>query len=75
MSRPPSKAPLHNVKHGGVLHARNMILTVHTEDMPRITNGERVTTERFSDAFSCVSVRFGFMELPDLPRALEDGPR
>ncbi|KQO57331.1 potassium transport protein Kup [Methylobacterium sp. Leaf86] len=63
-------ALLHNVKHNGVLHAHNMVLTVHTEDVPRITDGERVTVERLSDAFSCVSVRFGFMELPDLPRAL-----
>ena len=65
-------ALLHNVKHNWVLHAHNMILTVHTEDVPRITDGQRVTIKRLSDAFSCVSVRFGFMELPDLPRALAE---
>lgn len=65
-------ALLHNVKHNRVLHAHNMILTVHTEDVPRITDGERVTIKKLSDAFSCVSVRFGFMELPDLPRALAE---
>ncbi|MER2263604.1 potassium transporter Kup [Methylobacterium oxalidis] len=63
-------ALIHNVKHNRVLHAHNLILTVHTEDVPRITDGERVTVKRLSDAFSCVSVRFGFMEMPDLPRAL-----
>ncbi len=65
-------ALLHNLKHNRVLHAHNLILTVHTEDVPRITDGERVTIERLSDAFSSVSVRFGFMEFPDLPRALAE---
>jgi len=63
-------ALLHNVKHNRVLHAHNLILTVHTEDVPRITDGERVTIKQLSNAFSCVSVRFGFMELPDLPQVL-----
>ncbi|GJD93613.1 potassium transporter Kup [Methylobacterium iners] len=63
-------ALLHNLKHNRVLHAHNLILTVHTEDVPRVAEGERVTIERLGDAFSCVGVRFGFMELPDLPRAL-----
>ena len=65
-------ALLHNLKHNWVLHAHNMILTVQIEDVPRIIDGERVTVEKISDTFSSVSVRFGFMELPDLPRALAD---
>ena len=63
-------ALMHNVKHNRVLHAHNVILNVVTEDMPRLPDAERVTVRRLSDAFSCVSVRFGFMEIPDLPRAL-----
>ena len=63
-------ALMHNVKHNRVLHARNVILHVVTDDMPRVPDADRVTVKPFSDVFTCVTVRFGFMELPDLPRAL-----
>ncbi|TXN04808.1 potassium transporter Kup [Methylobacterium sp. WL103] len=63
-------ALLHNVRHNRVLHAQNLIVTVVTEDTPRIVGGERVRVERLSDSVSRASVRFGFMELPDLPAAL-----
>ena len=63
-------ALLHNVKHNRVLHAHNMVVHVVTEDVPRVTETERVRVKTLSDVFSCVTVHFGFMELPDLPRAL-----
>ncbi|KQT56143.1 potassium transport protein Kup [Methylobacterium sp. Leaf456] len=63
-------ALLHNVKHNRVLHAHSLIVTVVTEDVPRIVGGERVRVERLSEALSRATVRFGFMELPDLPAAL-----
>lgn len=65
-------ALIHNLRHNRVLHAHNMILTVTTEDVPRIADGQRVMVKRLSDNFSCVGVRFGFMELPDLPGALAE---
>ncbi|KMO31938.1 potassium transport protein Kup [Methylobacterium variabile] len=63
-------ALMHNVKHNHVLHARNFILHVVTDDLPRVQSAGRVTVKPLSNVFSCVTVRFGFMELPDLPRAL-----
>lgn len=72
----PGDAPgalLHNVKHNRVLHARNLIVHVVTEDLPRVPEAERVSTRGLSEAFTCVTVRFGFMELPDLPQALATG--
>ncbi|GJE48720.1 Low affinity potassium transport system protein kup [Methylobacterium tardum] len=69
----PDDAPgalMHNVKHNHVLHARNLILHVVTDDLPRVPEPDRVTVRRLSDAFSYVTLRFGFMELPDLPTAL-----
>ncbi|MGU3479012.1 potassium transporter Kup [Methylobacterium sp. D48H] len=69
----PDDAPgalMHNVKHSHVLHERNLILTVVTEEVPRVYEAGRVTVERLSDTFTGVTVRFGFTELPDLPRAL-----
>ena len=63
-------ALLHNLKHNKVLHEKNIILTVLTEEVPRLRDEGRVTTERLSERFARVTVRFGFMEGPDVPRAL-----
>jgi KUP system potassium uptake protein len=64
-------ALLHNMKHNKVLHDRNVILTVVVEEVPRLPDESRVTVEKLSDRFSRVTVRFGFMEPPDVPAALK----
>jgi KUP system potassium uptake protein len=64
-------ALLHNLKHNKVLHEKNVILTVTTEEVPRIRDSDRVTVETLSGAFSRAIVRFGFMEYPNVPQALE----
>jgi KUP system potassium uptake protein len=64
-------ALLHNLKHNKVLHEKNIILTVVTEEVPRLRDEDRVTSETLSDAFSRVTVRFGFMEHPNVPKALK----
>src|SRR5215208_1564900 len=63
-------ALLHNLKHNKILHERNVIMNVVTEDLPRIEETHRVTVERLSDSFARVTLRFGFMEEPNVPRAL-----
>ena len=63
-------ALLHNLKHNKVLHEQNVILNVVTDDRPRIGEHERLSVERLSDEFARVTVRFGFMETPNIPRAL-----
>ncbi|ANY77433.1 potassium transporter Kup [Microvirga ossetica] len=65
-------ALLHNLKHNKVLHDQNVILTVVTEEVPHLPEEGRVTTEKLSNRFSRVIVRFGFMESPNLPRALRE---
>ena len=65
-------ALLHNLKHNKVLHDQNVILTIVTEEVPRLPDEDRVTTEKLSDRFSRAIVRFGFMESPNLPRALRE---
>ena len=65
-------ALLHNMKHNKVLHDQNVILTVVTEEVPRLPDEGRVTVEKLSDRFSRVIVRFGFMESPNLPKALRE---
>lgn len=63
-------ALLHNLKHNKVLHERNIILTVETEDVPSLSDSERVTMEPVDDDFWLVSMRFGYMESPNIPRGL-----
>jgi KUP system potassium uptake protein len=64
-------ALLHNLKHNKVLHDHNIILTVVTEEVPRLRDEGRVAVEKLSERFSRVTVRFGFMEHPNVPKALE----
>jgi len=69
----PVSAPtalLHSLKHYKVLHEKNVILTIETADTPRIDPAERVRIEPVGQTFSRVVLRFGFMETPNVPRAL-----
>ncbi len=63
-------ALMHNLKHNKCLHERNVVLTVRTANVPRVPDSERVTIEILSEDFKTLSVTYGFMESPNLPRAL-----
>ena len=69
----PDFAPtalLHNLKHNKVLHEHNVILTIITTDTPRVTDEERVKITALSPHFSLVALKFGYMESPNVPKAL-----
>ncbi len=69
----PEFAPtalLHNLKHNKVLHEQNVILTIITADTPRVPETERVQITPLSTHFSRVSLKFGYMEQPNVPKAL-----
>ena len=69
----PEFAPtalLHNLKHNKILHEQNVILTIVTADTPRVQEDDRVTIAPVSQHFSRVSLRFGYMETPNVPKAL-----
>jgi KUP system potassium uptake protein len=69
----PEFAPtalLHNLKHNKVLHKHNVILTIVTADTPRVREDERVQMTQMSEHFSLVALRFGYMETPNVPKAL-----
>jgi KUP system potassium uptake protein len=69
----PSFVPtalLHNLKHNKVLHEHNVILTIETAQTPRVDPAERVRMETISERFAVVRLRFGFMETPNVPKAL-----
>lgn len=63
-------ALLHNLKHNKVLHEHNVILTIRTAETPRVDVIDRVRMESISDKFSTVRLNFGFMESPNVPKAL-----
>ncbi|MGD9804799.1 MAG: potassium transporter Kup [Hyphomicrobiaceae bacterium] len=70
----PYSAPtslMHNLKHNRVLHERNILLTIKTEDKPRIPRHERVQVERIADSFFRVVARYGFMETPNVPKIFD----
>jgi len=69
----PFSAPtalLHSLKHYKVLHEKNVILTITTADTPRVDPAERVRIEPVGETFSRIMLRFGFMETPNVPKAL-----
>jgi KUP system potassium uptake protein len=69
----PLSAPtalMHSLKHYKVLHEKNVILTIEIAPTPRVDVAERVRLEQISPSFSKVVLRFGFMESPNVPRAL-----
>jgi KUP system potassium uptake protein len=69
----PLSAPtalMHSLKHYKVLHEKNVILTIQTADTPRIKAAERVRIEPVGETFLRVVLRFGFMETPNVPKAL-----
>jgi KUP system potassium uptake protein len=70
----PSSAPtalLHSLKHYRVLHEKNIILSVETTHTPRVDEpGKRVRIEPLGSTFMRVMLRFGYMETPNVPKAL-----
>jgi KUP system potassium uptake protein len=69
----PESAPtalLHNLKHNKVLHEKNVVLTIVTTDTPRVVEEQRVRITELSPHFSLVALKFGYMETPNVPKAL-----
>jgi KUP system potassium uptake protein len=69
----PNSAPtalMHSLKHYKVLHEKNVILTIETASTPRVDPSERVRLEQMSPTFTKVALKFGFMETPNVPKAL-----
>ena len=73
MDRIPEGIPpplLHNLKHNKTLHERVVFLTVVTDEVPRLKEKERTRCEFLGPGFWRVTLHYGFMENPDVPRAL-----
>lgn len=63
-------ALLHNLKHNHVLHDRNVIVTVNAATTPRVADEDRFAMEQLADGFWRLRLTFGYMETPNVPKAL-----
>lgn len=75
MTASPEAVPtslLHNLKHNKVLHEHIFFVTVENLDQPEVTRGHRIALQELAPNIYRVMVRYGFMETPNLPRALEN---
>ena len=63
-------ALMHSLKHYKVLHEHNAILSVVTAQKPTVPDSERVKMQQINDLFMRVSMKFGYMEQPNIPKAM-----
>jgi KUP system potassium uptake protein len=68
-------ALLHNLKHNQVLHERVVLVTVQTMPTPHVNDMDRIYLHDMSKGFKRLIIRYGFMESPDVPGALEQCSR
>ena len=63
-------ALLHNLKHNKVLHARNLILTILTDEVPVVSPSQRLESDKLGAGFQRIIAHYGFMEEPNVPELL-----
>ncbi|MBL8837744.1 MAG: potassium transporter Kup [Alphaproteobacteria bacterium] len=66
------QALLHNLKHNKVLHERVVLLTIQTEDIPYVAPSDRIAVTELEKGFRRIVIHYGFMDQPDVPRAMEE---
>lgn len=59
-----------NVKHNKALHEKVLVVSVKTKDVPRVPEAERVAIEDLGHGVFKVKLYYGFMQQPNVPRAL-----
>ena len=67
------KAPpalVNNLRHNKVLHKQTLIVSVDTDEAPRVEPEERHRVTKVEPGVFLVLLTFGFMEEPDVPLAL-----
>ena len=71
-ARSVPRAMLHNFKHNGILHQTNLIVCVQTEEIPFVLKENRRHIEDLSCGLFAVTLRYGFMESPNIPAVLNE---
>src|SRR3546814_952096 len=57
--------------HNKVLHERNIVLHLVFVEEPWVGMDKRTTLQPFGNGFWRITMKFGFMNVPDVPRALQ----
>jgi KUP system potassium uptake protein len=73
MTRDPGHVPaalLHALKHYKVLHERVVMMQVETQDVPHVPGEQRLAIGELGKGFYTIRVRYGFMDQPNVVRAL-----
>jgi KUP system potassium uptake protein len=73
MTRDLSQVPvvlLHALKHYKTLHERVVLMQVKTEDVPHVPDEQRLEIDERGNGFYTMLVRYGFMDEPNVMRAL-----
>jgi KUP system potassium uptake protein len=74
MTSIPNVAPpvlLHHLKHNKMLHEKVLLMTLSSQEIPQVADGDRVTAEAKGSGLFQVHARYGFMESPNVPAILE----
>ena len=74
LTRTSQKVPpllIDHVTHMGALHRSVIALTILFEESPRIVDGSRCSVEKIAAGIWRVTMRFGFIEIPDLNASLK----
>lgn len=68
----PGAPPIlgHHLKYNQVLHERVILLTVLTEDVPRVSATSRLEVDELGQGFCQILVHYGYMQTPNVPLAL-----
>jgi len=66
---------LHHLEHNQVLHEQVVLLTVITNDVPRVPASERLEVSQLRQGFYRVFAYYGFMQSPNVPVALRECER
>lgn len=64
---------LHHIKHNKVLHERVILLSILTEDIPRVPENERVNVTALGEGLYRVVAHYGFMETPNISELFRSG--
>jgi KUP system potassium uptake protein len=62
---------VHHLEHNQALHEQVVLLTVSVVNTPTIGEDEAIEVRPLSNGFCRVLLRYGFMQPPDVPAALE----
>jgi KUP system potassium uptake protein len=68
-------ALLNNLEHNKIVHETVVVITVLTENVPRVAADKRREVSSLGQGFFRVRLHYGFMERPNIPRVLKSSSR